>query len=403
MKGEERMSLAWPRLGCLPALARWAPHLIAMAFFFTISIATWAAARTLSDYNDFTKHVDYWIKVMKTDDMAYLPFFFYSLGAVTGFTSDRDTIVKGLSLIMGGSVAFRYLASIRILHGWPAVRLDRFANAPLVALAGMAIMVPFPIRLYNHWMPDWAYTNFPINVWHNSTYIFMMPFAVLLFGAGMDFLESNGKRGLIELIVYSILNVLSKPSFFLCFAPAFLFMAAWRLQGFASRLRAVVSLIGGGICLVALYFYIYHYDVDGGGIAFGFFHVWAYYAGDAPWLVIPLATANSLLLPLIFLFVYADACMKDRAIGFATLLLAVGFFIFAFIYETGEREYHGNMGWQVNACNYLLHVTVLGAFMRIKSLDDRWYVRDWLLAGVFAAQMLAGIIYLGRFAWTGSF
>jgi hypothetical protein len=389
--------------GRSPATTRGLAHVIAAVLFLAVTVTTWMAARTLNNANDLAAHVDYWLKSLQTGEVPYLPLFYYTLGTLTGFTRNRDLVVTGLALLLGGSIAFRYLASVRILRGWSDNHLAARTNAALLALAGLAIAVSPPIRWYNHQVLDWIYTNFPTNMWHNSTFVFMMPFAVLLFKAGMDFVESDGKRGMPALAIYSILNVLSKPSFFLCFAPGFLLLAVCRLRGLAVRLRAAAPIAGGSIFLVALYWYIYHYsNNEGGGLALGFFHVWVHYAGDAPCIVIPLAAVNSLLFPTTFFLVYTKFFISDRAIGFATLLFAIGLIIFIVIYETGRREYDGNMRWQLSVCNYLLHVTVVGAFMRIKSADNRWYARDWLLAAVFAVQVLAGTIYLGQFAWTGS-
>jgi hypothetical protein len=330
------------------------------------------------------------------------PLFYFALGVFTAFTTERAVIISGVAFLLAASVVLRYAVSIDIARGWCGVYPYEPATWSLIALGGLGIMMAFPIPGQNNEL-SWMLPNFPINLWHNSTFLFMMPFAALLFKSGMAFLESGGRKALTGVIVYSVLNVLSKPSFFFCFAPVFFIVAIWRLQGRSARLLAAAPVAAGGLVLAATYVHIYYY-VDNVGMAghgVSLFLVWLHYAGNPKWLFIALATANSLLLPIVFFASYPKVCSGDRAVQFAVMLLGVGIAIWVVFHETGERQYHANMGWQVPACNYLLHVAMLGAFARVKALKPKWYARDWLLASIFGIQVLAGITYLGRCAWTG--
>ena len=77
--------------------------------------------------------------------------------------------------------------------------------------------------------------------------------------------------------------------------------------------------------------------------------------------------------------------------------------VFSFVYETGSRELHGNFGWQATICNYLLHLVVLVAFLRLKFADPELGWRDYLLIGVFMLEVMLGIAYVAKVMLTGAY
>jgi hypothetical protein len=329
------------------------------------------------------------------------PLFYGVVAVVTAFAVDMETIALGIGVIVGLSIAARYWVSVRLLSGWPATAIP--SARWLVALAGITFVFCLPIP-----GERWMLPQIPPNLWHNSTSIFVMPFVVLLFARTMDHAGRGGWQSVGAMTLLVTLNILAKPSFFLCFVlalPLFLVLNARPIRAY---LPALVPLGAGLALLGAQYLYIYRtpgyqafLDDRSTHLALGWFHVWSQYVNGEPALVIPIAIVNALLLPIALAVVYPGRFFSDQALRFCLLLLGASLAIYALIHETGMRLLHGNFGWGPTMCNYLLHVCALGLFMRIKGEQPRWTRGDQVLAVLFVAEVLVGIAYLVRFVFTG--
>lgn len=64
-----------------------------------------------------------------------------------------------------------------------------------------------------------------INVWHNSTIMVEWPFALLLFIYSSNYLYNKEKRDFYLIIIFVIICILIKPSYFLAFVAAFPLMS----------------------------------------------------------------------------------------------------------------------------------------------------------------------------------
>ena len=369
--------------------------LIALLMAVVTGPALWAL--TLNARTDLSAHARFLQRVLEARVAPESILFYFSVALVTGFTTDFAAIARGFGLVLGVALGARYLASIRLMRGWPpAFRTPTIPE--LLALAGVTFVFCLPIP-----GERWLHPHIPPNYWHNSTSIFVMPFVVLLFAAAMDFAARPSGRGAVVLTLLMAANVLSKPSFVLCFVvafPLFLLIRATPLRAWA---WAVLPFVVAGSLVGAQYLYIFRLpsyqaflDVEPTRIGLGWFHVWSRYVHGDPAFVIPLAILNSLALPLGVAIAYPSRFMTDKAIQFCLMLLVAGTGIYAILYEDGPRMMHGNFGWQPTMCNYLLHACALGLFVRLKRERPRWTRRDVVLAGLFAVEIAVGIFYLAR-------
>ena len=374
--------------------------LIASILFVVVAPATWIIAHHRNA--DLWSHAVFLQQCLESRVIPEALLFYLTLAVVTGFSTNLNTIMAGMGFVLGMSIAARYWVSIRLLRGWrPAV-----ATVPtlpsLLALAGITFVFCFPIP-----GERWMLPHIPPNYWHNSTSIFVMPFVVLLFAKALDFVENTSAKGIASLTLLVALNVLSKPSFFLCFIIAYPLYLALQGRPWLRYLGVIVPLAVGVALLGFQYFYIYQLPAyrafigdETTHIAIGWFHVWSRYVHGTPAVAIPLVIANSILLPIALALSYPKAFFGDRSIRFSLLLLGVAIAIYAVVYETGLRMMHGNFGWQPSMCNYLLHVCSLGVFVRVKMEQTRWTFRDRALLALFVAEVAVGLFYLFRLATT---
>jgi hypothetical protein len=327
--------------------------------------------------------------------------YFLVIGSATLFTTDLPTILFASALILGLATAARFVATVDGISAWIGAPADGRSRAILWAAgAGLLILFCLP-QPGSHWMAG----QFPANLWHNATYSFLMPFAVLLFFRSLSYLEHGRAATLYSIGGLIVLNVLIKPSFFLCVAPIFPLFALARFGFRPAFFRACLPVAVGGAIMALQYLFIYHspwYDdvteAGGASIGLGWFYPWREWTDN-----IALSIVNSLLLPLLYLVAYPRSAALDRGVryGWALMLLALG--IYAFVYESGTRALHGNFGWQASACNYVLHVAVVAAFLRDKRASRSFGRFDWVLVALFLVEVLSGLAYVGKLVWTGKY
>jgi hypothetical protein len=195
------------------------------------------------------------------------------------------------------------------------------------------------------------------NVWHNSTIIFLFPFAIALFFETYFFLYSSGifkRNKVIALGLLIILNILIKPSFLFTIIPA-VFLCLIFEKTKTAKLTTVI-LYGGGLLLIILQYFIIYKTKNPEGcnncsesVIIEPFAVWRHYASN-----IPVSFLSSFLFPLLFLFLSKGQILKDRLVRFAVVNWLVGILIYILFAESGERKFHGNFSWQMVTGNYLL-------------------------------------------------
>lgn len=85
------------------------------------------------------------------------------------------------------------------------------------------------------------------------------------------------------------------------------------------------------------------------------------------------------------------------------MVTILGLVIFSLLSESGLREFHGNLGWQVLAANYLLFLACLTDLLTIYRTEGarRW---RWRIAvAAFLLHVAAGLVYLPWILTTGTF
>lgn len=235
------------------------------------------------------------------------------------------------------------------------------------------------------------------NVWHNSTIIFLFPFAIALFFETYFFLYDSSrfnKNRVITLGVLIILNILIKPSFLFTVIPTVFFCLLFE-KVTASKLTTVL-LYGGGLLLVLLqYFIIYKSQKPEGcincseSVIIEPFAVWKYYASN-----IPVSFLASFLFPLAFFVLSKGQILKDRLVRFAVFNWAVGLFIYILFAESGERKFHGNFSWQMVTGNYLLFFILGFSLWNKQHVNKINKTSKIILQGLLYLHILWGLGYL---------
>jgi hypothetical protein len=317
--------------------------------------------------------------------------FYGSVALFSGFSKDLVVQLWVMVFILAVAVAAKFLVTAGCLQRWTKVE-----SLVLPAL-GLSVLFCLPLPGMH-----WYLGQFPPNVWHNSTTIALMPFAVLLFYHSVRFLETGNTRHLVPTTIYTVLGFLTKPSLFFVFAVIFPLFSLLRV-GLGSRFaKSCIPVAIGGVMLVVYSLPIFlspEYSRASQdwqpSLALGWLDVWRMHSSN-----IPLSILNSLLLPLLFFACYPRQFLADLKVLYSLAMLAAGLVLFAVVQETGEWGMAGNLSWQNIVCNYLLHCAVMVVFLRIKRAEPRFRPRDFMLLGVFLTQALLGVLYLVKIVLT---
>jgi len=329
--------------------------------------------------------------------------YHYGVAAMTGFSTDLTRLIRASAVFVSLAVALKYLVSMGAAASWLDLlpRRDARDYQQLMG-AGVGLLFVFCLPLPGQ---NWYLGQFPPNVWHNSTTLAVMPVAVLVFFYSAAYLESGEPRLLRVIVPLVLLANLTKPSLFFSYAVAFPLIALLRFGLRRPFVLSLLPVLAGGALVVAfvaqLFFDPGHARISDdteATLALGWFFPWKVWSSN-----IPLSLLNSLLLPLLFLLAYPRRCLGDLRIRFAVTMLIVGLPIFAFVHETGVRALHGNLSWQNIIVNYLLHLSMLVAFLALKRETPAYSWRDRVLVAAFVAEALVGAVYVGRFVAGGSY
>lgn len=232
----------------------------------------------------------------------------------------------------------------------------------------------------------------PPNVWHNSTTIFLMPFALMLFWLSYRQILEPKKTRILPITILSILNLIIKPSFYFVFAFIYPLMLL-RFIGIKKEFWLnLLPIIIGSTILAGEYYYIYKVIgpvLGTSSIAIRPFVVWSHYSSNIIFSIIA-----STLFPLVYLIFNWKTIFRDVLLGYAMLLYLVSILLFSTLTEIGQRQYAENFAWQYIICNYILFMVVSIRFIQqvVSIAKVNW--PNKLVLTSFLLHVLSGVLYL---------
>jgi hypothetical protein len=348
---------------------------------------------------DFPEHLGMTAAAIRSGVFPGDAGFYFMNALFAGFSTSGKALKGSLLVLLSIATAGKTWASIVIVRreaGESVWAGDRLPIWVLTAVALCAFAFSFP--------GEHEYLGqIPANVFHNSTEIFVMPFAVALFGLSLAYLHRPDPRLVQWGIPLVAANVLIKPSLLFCLVPVFPVAVLLR-YGWSQELRRAVILAAVALLLIlAQYLYIYVVRPGGttsandGSVALGPFVVWNDYTTS-----IPKALLLSYVLPIVAAVVGGRRILRSTAVLYAVGLTVVGLVEFAVLKETGTREFDGNFLWQAIVCTYLLFLALVST--TVTWVRERgWNWRSATIAVAFLAHVVAGAAYLYTWFHTGAF
>lgn len=358
---------------------------------------------TLPVKTDLQVHAEI-VRIMIRESIPPGNFLYYlAVALLSGFSLDLQVLCYSSCAVLALSVLFKFSVSKRIVFS----ELDGSGfNEQELQLGGRIVgllIILFCLSLFAHNYPVFSRRlylgQFPPNVWHNSTTIFLMPFALLLFHKAYVFLRDGEMKLLPHLLILCVINILIKPSFCFVFLIVFPVFALRRFGMSNKSLAAVLLACFVGMLILLQYVYIYKYatifDLYAGrgpsGVKIDFLKVWRSFSQNKL-----LSLLASLIFPLVSLAFYYKSLIASLLYRYTVASFVVALMIFMVLAETGGREFHGNFGWQVIISNFLLFLVTLTEIARRHLFSPLVTNRFKCAFGALLGHYGFGLVYLAK-------
>ncbi|MBN9244838.1 MAG: hypothetical protein J0I98_18805 [Mesorhizobium sp.] len=279
----------------------------------------------------------------------------------------------------------------------------RDGNLALVAIALCMTVVfcfPPPVAFLQGL---WYSFSFPPNVWHNSTHIAVMPFAIVVFGLSVRQLEQPDNVGrAIAVTVMAIVSALAKPSFLMAWLPVYglcTLILWWKDRSFRKFLIAILPVALSVAVLAVQYYLIYGKNINNASVKFGYMDAWLSRSGRFE-IDFYISILMSSLFPIVF-YLFFPARVKNLSHILAIGMVAISYFYAAAFSETGETQ-AGNFMWPIIGANfiaYMLCIFDLHAICR----RQKGGLRAGVPAAVFALCSIWGVAYMVRYLLIGGY
>ncbi len=323
--------------------------------------------------------------------------YFIVIALFAGFSKYKLMYYASSVLVISLSLTAKFFINNKYINEFSAVQIEEKNKFKYVPISLMFIFCLPGLNFFVN--NNFLLGQLASNLWHNSTVIFLFPFAIMLFFEIFSFLEKSGKSKFTLLIFLVVINILIKPSFIFTIIPTAIIWVIFTKKYNNRNLLLKVSFLS--ILALALifmqYFIIYISsetvsEIDckscSDGVSIEPFAVWKYYS-----LSIPFSFISSFLFPFLYFLCTKGKIMKDNLVKFATINWFFGIVIFILFVETGGRKYHGNFGWQMIIGNYLLFfVLAIRLFTNSSELSRKSVVYK-ILSLSFLLHVIWGVIY----------
>lgn len=253
--------------------------------------------------------------------------------------------------------------------------------------------------------PNAMYLGYCVpNVWHNSTVLCMMPFAIVTFFLSVRQLKEYDMRRNGMLLLFIVLGTLVKPSFFFTYAIAYPLCVLIRYRNKKVFLSSFLPVLVGCICMLYEFVTIFNGDEVGGvTISFAPLFTWEFWSPRLVFFVV------SMSFPFFFVVIYWKRINRDIEFWFVLMLLIVALGVAWCCQETGERAMHGNFGWQIISSMWFVYFYMLKVIVKTSLEEENENQRAFslfrgrLFEVLFGLHVLSGLSYLIRYLIIGNY
>ena len=366
-----------------------------------------------ADYNDIHDHAAF-ARQMCTGEIPYTGnFLVYLLVNVFSFFTANVTFTEIiLCLLLAFAGVYRYQLSVKkinqVLNSELQINqpFNQSTNQLYLHLLALSMLFVFVIPLPSYFLGDYFMYigNYAPNVWHNSTILFLFPFALILFDLSYKQLLSFDRKRNWMILLLIVLNLFIKPSYFLVFICVYPLMLLIQ-YGFRKQFwLSILPLVAGMIILIIQFVVIYKISGpaanDSSSVVFMPFYKNSELNEDM--INIPFAMIFSLFFPLLYTVLNIRKLYRNKLFIYTFLSFVFSILIFFLISETGRRASHGNYYWQIIITTWLCFFVALLSLLKDIKIQGKT-LKNKILLSVYFVHVLMGVIYFVRILTTGGY
>ena len=276
---------------------------------------------------------------------------YFCANLLSFFTGKKYVVRAGLTFLIVCAEVAKYVLVREMGREFLSERWARVFSLTLLFIG----ILPFPYLLHTPMFglpADEMYYGYLVpNVWHNSTIICSMPFAIGMYWLSVKNFETFDERRNMYISVLTALCVLTKPSFFFIFAIAYPLILVYTYGMSKVFWRGMIPVAIGLLCVGYEFISIYGNPSDGSFVYIdiqSIFH-FDFWKKQLPYLFF------SLLFPLLYAIMSVRHIYKDKEFWFNVLMFVAAVGVFYICKEGGPRATHGNFYWQIVPAMWLLY------------------------------------------------
>jgi len=356
-------------------------------------------------YNDMREHAAFAREMLSGVRPTAGNFMFYWLVNIVSLFSGNIRFSEiSLCLLLAGATMYRLYWSqkkiVAVTAGGKSSRSDYWLSYGFA----VSLLFVFAIPIPSYSLDEFMYIgNYVPNVWHNSTVLFVFPFALLLFEQSYRQLTQYDAQRNNWILLFIFLNVFIKPSYFFVFVSVYplllLLKYKFKKEFWQGILPVMIGLVFLGLEFWSIYLTKDPFSNEKSSVIFQPFYSSPLFPDLWP---MPYAFIFSLLFPLLYAAFNFNTVRKSQLFWFSSLSFIVSVFIYLFIAETGPRATHGNFYWQIVICTWICFFVSLIALLRDFKQQGKTF-KNSLLLSVYGVQVVIGIIYFVRLCATGNY
>jgi len=349
--------------------------------------------------SDLPAHVQIAKEKLENKDYFSGNFLMYTLlNLFSGFSGHRNVMKIVLCLMLSLATALKYGIVRDIFRQLTIYKYAKWVAVSLIfvyIIPMLYFLKPFSPFLYSG---NLYFGYYVPNVWHNSTIIFLFPFALWLYFLSLKQLKNFNNITNIKMIVLVAINIFIKPSFFFVFMCAYPVMLLIKYGIKIYFWKGMFPIFFGILCLIIEYISIYNQASDGSSVVLLFDPVISmqFWKSKILYLLISLA------FPFFYFVTHFNKCISDDEFLYVLLLIIAALGIFFVCYETGPRATHGNFYWQIVISMWLSFYYVVKNNLK-DYMENGMTLLNKITNVLYSIHVIFGLIYLANILITKTY
>jgi hypothetical protein len=368
---------------------------------FPIAISILLAVLTFFVVESFTSH---WhtaiclhanIASVYAQNLALPCYFLYylSIYIVAGFSSSVPLLFKASAIVLAIAMLAKYFMAYWYIK-------DKNNNILIPCILALFLWLAHPLLFTYNINSNLYLGTIDMNIWHNSTIMFIYPLAIALFMVSLKYIQTGDNKKLWLILLLAVINIYAKPSFYFVFAGIFPLMVFFKYKkSEQSKNTLIFSALIFGFFLIQ-YYWLYHdkiltdiiYKGEKSDIAITFLMEWKLISKH-----IIFDLLRSIAFPLAFSLCFFDKIRRNSEWIYSFLMFIVGMLIFIFVQETGPRFGHANFIWQANIALFIWFFACIRIWHNdLLHRNFLWKKTDILPLLFLLWHVVSGIIYIAK-------